>query len=380
VSRQVVAGRLVLEDRVEPGRILVEGDRITAVEPDDSQRDGPFIAPGFVDLHVHGWGGNDAMGGVAALDGMARGLLRQGVTSFLPTGVTAPLPVMVAFAESYRAWRPNAPGNGADPLGFNLEGPFISEARKGAHNPAYIRTRVDVPMSALEPLLEGLRLTTVAPEIPGGLELIGWFEQHGVRVSMGHSAATVDEARAGYRAGGSTTTHLFNGMSGVDHRSPGLAVAALTDDDAWVELIADGQHVHPAIWDLIARAKPRDRLMLVSDAIPIAGTDIVRATLLGLEIEVRGARCTLAGTDTLAGSVIALDSGVRNLVGAGFDLPAAVRAASRNPLELLGVDDRGLLEPGLRADLVELDAMLSVQRVMRAGAWHPGSLSVASIT
>ena len=114
----------------------------------------------------------------------------------------------------------------------------------------------------------GLRIMTVAPEIPGGLELIAWLRDRGVAVSLGHSAATVEQARAGYAAGGRTTTHLFNGMSGVDHRPPGLAVAALTDDAAYVELIADGQHVHPAVWDLIARAKPADRLVLISDALP----------------------------------------------------------------------------------------------------------------
>jgi N-acetylglucosamine-6-phosphate deacetylase len=227
-----------------------------------------------------------------------------------------------------------------------------------------------VPTSDLEPLVDGLRLITVAPEIPGGLELIEWLVARGVRVSLGHSASTIEQARAGYQAGGRATTHLFNGMTGVDHRSPGLAVAALTDDRAWVELIADGQHVHPAVWDLIARAKPAGRLMLVSDAIPLAGTGVTLASLGGLEIEIRGERCTLAGSDTLAGAVSAIDSGVRNLVGAGFDLPSAVRAATRTPLELLGVDDRGRLEPGMRADLVELDASLAVRRVLRGEVWQ----------
>jgi N-acetylglucosamine-6-phosphate deacetylase len=366
----VIGGRLVLEDRVEPGRVVVEGQRIAGIEPDDAQRDGPYLAPGFVDVHVHGWGGNDAMGGAAALDGMARGLLRRGVTSFLPTAVSAPLPDLVTFAEAVRAWTPLAPADGAEPLGFNLEGPFISEAKRGAHNPAFIRTSVDVATAELEPLIDGLRVITVAPEIPGGPELIAWLAERGVRVSMGHSAATIEQARAGYLAGGRTATHLFNAMSGVDHRLSGLAVAALLDDGAWVELIADGQHVHPAVWELIARAKPPDRLLLVSDAIPLAGSGVTKATLGGLPIEIHGERCTLAGTDTLAGAVTAIDSGVRNLVDAGFDLPRAVRTASRNPLELLGVDDRGRLEPGLRADVVELDRGLIVRRVMRAGTWR----------
>ncbi len=181
------------------------------------------------------------------------------------------------------------------------------------------------------PLVDGLRLLTVAPELPGATDLIGWLHGRGVAVSIGHSAAVLDEARAGYAAGARSTTHLFNAMTGVDHRSPGVAVAALLDDDAYVELIADGIHVHPDIWPLITRLKPRDRLLLVSDALAVAGTGDGRGRIGELDIEVMDGRATLAGTDTLAGSVIALDSAVRNLVAAGVPLPDAVAAASRNP-------------------------------------------------
>jgi N-acetylglucosamine-6-phosphate deacetylase len=187
---------------------------------------------------------------------------------------------------------------------------------------------------------------------------------------MGHSASTVDEARAGYAAGGRTTTHLFNGMTGVDHRSPGLAVAALTDDDVFVELIADGHHVHVALWDLIRRAKPASRLILVSDALSLSGTGPGRVMLGATDVEVLEDRAVVAGTTTLAGSVLALDSMLRNLVRSGVPLPAAARAASRNPLELLEVTDRGRIEAGLRADLVELDDELAVRRVMLGGVWH----------
>ncbi len=310
------------------------------------------------------------MGDVAALDGMARALAGRGVTSFLPTGVTAPLTTLAAFAERVRDWLPGAPANGARPMGFNLEGPFLAAARKGAHDPTHLRDPASATADELAPLYEGLRLITIAPELPGALDLIADLRARGVSVSMGHSAATVDEARAGYAAGGTSTTHLFNAMTGVDHRSPGLAVAALTDDLAYVELIADGQHVHRALWPLIVRAKPSTRLLLVSDAIPQAGVaHDGRAWIGGLEIEIVGDRVTLAGTTTLAGSVIALDSAVRNLVAAGVTIPDAVAAASRNPLEMLGLHDRGRIEVGQAADLVELDDELRVRRVMREGRW-----------
>jgi len=229
--------------------------------------------------------------------------------------------------------------------------------------------RVDVPLEELEPLVEGLRIMTVAPEIEGGLELIAWLAARGVRVSMGHSASTLDQARAGYAAGGRTTTHLFNGMSGVDHRAPGLAVAALTDDEVYTELIADGHHVHPAVWDLIRRAKPVDRLILVSDALSLSGTGPGRTRVGATDVEVLEDRAVVAGTTTLAGSVLALDSMLRNLVHGGIPLPAAARAASTNPAELLDAPDRGRLAPGLRADVVEMDEELAVRRVMRGGAW-----------
>ncbi|MGH2465230.1 MAG: N-acetylglucosamine-6-phosphate deacetylase, partial [Candidatus Limnocylindrales bacterium] len=243
--------QLVLEDRVITGRIRLDGDTIAAVDLEedlaaDADAGLGYFAPGFVDVHVHGWGGHDAMGSSADLDGLGRALLRHGVTAFLPTAVTDSFPALHAFADRVRAWLPLAPVDGAQPLGFNLEGPFISAARKGAHNPAFLAQPADVPWSQIEPLVEGLRLITIAPEIPGGLELIRRLHELAIRVSIGHSAADLATAIAGYDAGASSTTHLFNAMTGLEHRSPGVAAAALTRDDAYVELIADGQHVDPS--------------------------------------------------------------------------------------------------------------------------------------
>lgn len=371
-SEELVAGRLVLDDRVEPGVVLVRDGSIVGIEFDRSAASGPYVAPGFVDVHVHGRGGHDAMGPDGALDGMARALLRHGVTSFLPTAVTAALPTLAAFAERVRRWLPAAPADGAAPLGFNLEGPFINPARKGAQNPEFIAVAAQVAAAQLEPLVDGLRITTVAPETPGALELIGWLSARGVAASLGHSAATVEEARAGYAAGARTTTHLFNAMGGVDHRAPGLALAALLEDEAYVELIADGHHVAESVWPLILRAKPADRLILVSDCVALGGTPHRSGVLGGLEVVVDGDRCVLVHGGNLAGSVIALDTAVRNLARSGVPLPRAVAAATRQPLTLLGVTDRGRLAAGLRADLVELDDDLRVLRVMRAGHWFPG--------
>lgn len=376
MAAELVRGRLVLEDAVVPGRLTIEDGWIAAVEPDEGDElaaGGPYLAPGFVDVHVHGWGGHDATGDAAALSGMARALLRHGVTSFLPTAPTLPAEELPRFAERVRRWIPAAPDDGAEPLGFNLEGPFLAPARKGAHDPRLLRTPAEFDEAAITALLDGLRVMTIAPELPGALALIERLASLGIATSMGHSAATLDEALAGYRAGGRTTTHLFNAMTGVNHRAPGLAVAALTNDDAYVELIADGHHVHAALWPIITRTKPVDRLLLISDALPLAGMGDGRTTVGGLEVEVRDGRATLAGTTTLAGSTIALDTAVRNLVSSGAHLPAAVAAASTNPLALLGQADRGRIEMGRRAHLVELDAHLRVRRVTRGFGWIDGA-------
>ena len=372
---ELVEGRLVLADAVVPGHLVIEDGFIAAVVPEPDNRaaaSGPFIAPGFIDVHVHGWGGHDATGDAAALTGMAHALLRRGVTSFLPTAPTLPQAEIPRFAATVRAWMANAPTGGAEPLGFNLEGPFLAPVRKGAHDAALLRTPAELDPALLDAALDGLRVITIAPELPGALELIARLAALGIAPSIGHSNATLDEARAGYRAGGLTTTHLFNAMTGVDHRLPGLAVAALTDDAAYVELIADGNHVHPALWPIITRTKPADRLVLVSDALSRAGTGDGLGRVGGLDVEVRDGRATLLGTTTLAGSVIALDTAVRNLVREGLALVAAVAAASANPAALLGEADRGRIAAGLRAHLVELDDDLRVLRTTRGRGWIGG--------
>ena len=365
----VVRGRLVMADRVESGRVVIQGDRILAIESDDAAAGGPFVSPGLVDIHVHGWGGHDATGGVMALAGMAAALVKRGVTSFLPTAATASIGTLQAFAADVRSFMDHGPADGAEACGFNLEGPFLSRRKPGAQDLRFICAPSDVPVAELEPLLDGLRLTTVAPEEPGSLDLIAWLRRHGVVVSLGHSLATAREALAGYAAGARSTTHLFNGMSGIDHHSPGLATAALTSADAYVELIADGYHVDRAVWPLVLRLKQDDRLILVTDAIFLAGTGRQSGMFGDREVRVDDERCTLAGTSTLCGSVIGLDMAVRNLVRSGVDLPRAVLAASTNPCSLLGLADRGSLAPGLRADLVEFDDAISVLRVMRGGRW-----------
>jgi len=277
-----------------------------------------------------------------------------------------------AFAANVRNWMPQAPADGAEPLGFNFEGPYINTEKMGAQNPAFIQVPAEADRRRLEDLLDGLRFITMAPEVPGALDLIRWFAAHGVVISLGHSNTSYAIAAAAYAAGARSTTHIFNAMSGVHQHEPGLAVAALADNGAYVEMIADGHHVDRSVWPLVWRAKRPDRLIFVSDAISMAGAGQGRFSLGGLDVEIVGDECRLVSDGHLAGSVIAIDTAVRNMVQAGLSLSRAVAAATQNPLALLGVTDRGRLAPDQRADLVELDADLRVHRVMRAGRWYEG--------
>lgn len=369
LGRSVISGRLVLPDGVRSGHVIVEDGRIAAIEHDADAPQGFTIVPGFIDVHVHGWGGHDAMGGRDALDGMARALARRGVTSFLPTSVTASFERLTDFAVSVRSWMPGAPADGAEPLGFNMEGPFLAPARRGAHPAGLLRQPADLPEERLATYLEGLRVITIAPELHGAGELIARLAARGVRVCLGHSAATVQQAREGYVAGAVSTTHLFNAMGGVVHREPGLALAALLDDAVWVELIADTLHVDPDLWPLVWRLKPAERILLVSDAIALAGSGQDHGWLGELEVVVERDRVTLVEGGNLAGSVTALDLEVANVIRAGIPLLDAVNAASASPAALLGLSDRGLIEVGRRADLLVLDGTLGVLRVMREGCW-----------
>jgi len=364
---EVIAGRLVLNDRVRPGRIRIEDGVIATIEADDDAA-GPWVIPGLVDIHIHGCGGFDSLGGLESLEGMSRFLVNRGVTSFLPTAVSSSVDSLVRFAHSVREWMQRQPPDVAQVIGFNLEGPFISHTRRGAHNPDHLREPSQVPWDQIEVLLEDLRVITIAPELPGSLDLIHRVAGRGVTVSLGHSDATSEQAVAGYRAGARAATHLFNAMSAIDHHAPGLASVALGDDGVYVELIADGHHVDPGLWKVVWRTKPADKLVLVSDSISPAGTSQSRFELGGVPVEIRNDQAVLLGGH-LAGSMISLDSAVSNITHAGLALPRAVAAASENAARLVRVNDRGRLATGMRADLALLDDGFRVTRAMVAGRW-----------
>jgi N-acetylglucosamine-6-phosphate deacetylase len=290
-------------------------------------------------------------------DSLDAALVAQGVTTWCPTLVTGPLDRYQRPLERIAA---AAARPGARPAiaGAHLEGPFLGGA-PGAHPREHL---VPIDLAWLEALPPIVRVVTLAPELEGAVEAIRVLGERGVVVALGHSRPRLDQVRAAVAAGATLVTHLFNGMSGLHHRDPGLVNVALVDDRLSVSLIADGVHVDDTALVLAFRAKPPSRLVLVTDAVAWR-----RGSVGAVAIEHRDGAPRLPD-GTLAGSALTMDAAVRHVVQrCGIHRERAIEAASTNPAALLGLADRGILEPGRRADVVELDDALSVRQVWIAG-------------
>jgi N-acetylglucosamine-6-phosphate deacetylase len=254
--------------------------------------------------------------------------------------------------------------------GVHLEGPWLSPQHAGAHEPARLSTpKPEAVDHLLESAGEHLRMVTLAPELPGGLDAIRRLSAAGVVAAIGHTDATYDEARAALDAGATVGTHLFNAMRGLHHREPGPVAALVEHPDAYVELIADGVHVHPAMLRMAAAAKPH-LTALVTDAMAAAAAVDGDYLLGAMAVEVRDGVARLTGSGAIAGSTLTMSAAVRYAVRVvGMSLEDAVRAATSTPATMLGLERVGALRPGFHADLVVLDPDLEVLRVMRRGSW-----------
>ncbi|GGJ94694.1 N-acetylglucosamine-6-phosphate deacetylase [Pilimelia anulata] len=362
----VLSGARVVtpEGVLEPGWVELAGDRIAAVGA--GRRDGEAVAgwllPGFLDLHVHGGGGYDFAAGRAAIEGGVAFHRAHGTTGSLVSLVSAPpellceqLGRVADLAESGLV------------LGAHLEGPFLAPRRCGAHDPDHL---LDPDPEVLAALLKAgrghVRVMTVAPELPGALDLVDALVAEGVVAAIGHTDATYEQALAAFARGAALVTHAFNTMRTPHHREPGPIPAAL-DAGVPCELINDGVHVHPAA----ARLLTGGPLVLVTDAIDAAGAGDGAYRLGGRDVVVRDGRVRLADGGALAGSTLTMDEAVRRAVtDVGLSVAAASAAASATPAAVLGVADRcGRIAPGLAADLVLLDDDLRVRRVMARGSW-----------
>ena len=371
--KAIINGRILLPDGQIDGRALVFDRQIASITenpPTDCEiidAMGHYVAPGLVDVHIHGYLGADASDGDAAgLRTLAKGILQNGVTSFLPTTMTLPWDQLDRAFQTIRCLMaesadPAFPG--AQALGCHAEGPFINPKRKGAQAESAI-----LPPDAekLLPYRDVVRLVTLAPEMPGAPECIDALKNW-TRVSIGHTDTDYDTALLALAAGADHFTHTFNAMTGLDHRRPGAVGAALSSD-AYCELIADTFHVHPAVFPIL-RACKRDRLVLISDCTRAGGLKDGQYELGGQPIFVHGIECRLAD-GTIAGSVLKLNDAVKNYRDcAHAPMHEAVACASLYPARSIGADDRkGSLCPGKDADIILLDDGCRVH-----GAWIMGN-------
>lgn len=383
------AGRVVAAGGTwRPGWVEVAEGRIVAAGPGDPPvatavdlGDDGVVVPGYVDIHVHGGGGFDLTGGdPGQLAGAVEFHRHHGTTTMLASMVTAPVDALAAAMRSIVVWLDGAEGVGrsarAGLVGVHLEGPFLAESRCGAQNPAHM---VDPDPAAVDALLAAggryLKVVTMAPERPGAIVAVERFTAAGVTVAIGHTDATAEQADAAIAAGARLATHLGNAMPALHQRAPGPVGACLGSPDVACELIVDMHHLHPGFVRLAGRAKGRDGVVLITDAIAAAGSPDGRYQLGGLDVDVAGGVARLTHGGSLAGSTLTMDAAVANAVGCGWTLEQAVAAAATNPARLLGLaGEAGAIEAGLRADLVVLDADLTVRAVIAAGDLVSGAL------
>lgn len=320
-----------------------------------------YILPGFIDLHVHGGAGVDIMEGGASSLAVARAHARHGTTALLGTTMTASEADITAALAGIGAAMAERASGGARILGAHLEGPFLNMRRLGAQ-PALV---VEASLALVQRFhaLAPIKVLTLAPEIGGHLALIPQLVALGIRVQLGHSAGSYEDGVAALRAGATGFTHLFNGMTGLNHYEPGMVGAALAHAE-YAELIPDLQHVHPGAMRAALRAIPK--LYGVTDATAATGMPDGEYAL-GSQRVLKCAGCVRLASGSLAGSALTMDQALRNLVGLGLELPDASRRLSEYPADYLGLAERGRLRPGASADIVVLNEALAVEQVFVEG-------------
>ena len=365
--------------------VFVEDGVVVAIAPRDQREiprnasmidfakefPGSILAPGFVDIHIHGGAGVDMMRAAEGdLGRLNKFLAGHGVTNYFPTTVAAPLDetcrALARIADAIE--RPEANDErGSRPLAIHLEGPFLSHRRRGVHPPENLVTPTLAVFERLWEAARGhVRMMTIAPELPGALEVIAGAARRNVCVSIGHSDANLEEARAGVRAGARHATHTFNAMRPFDHREPGIIGEVLTNEHLSADIIADGIHLAPEVVKIFLQTKGTERSVLITDAISATGMPDGVYQLGPIRVEVKDGRCESDGR--LAGSVLTMDRAVRNITQfGGWSLQNAVRAATLNAARAAGLDGCGEIAVGAEANFVLLSGTGEVLRTLCGG-------------
>lgn len=364
-------GKAVIGTHTVDSTIVVENGVITSISRDlahdgnlpETIIDAELISPGLIDLQVNGGFGAEVTPNPDDIDLISRESLKTGVTAWLPTVVTS---AAESYPPFFDAWIKHDPGAGAVPLGYHLEGPFITLEKKGAHNP-------DLIQAASEELFQTwleqdcIRLVTLSPEREHGTRRIQEMVERGILVSLGHTNATYEDFVAGIDAGARKATHLFNAMTAIHHRAPGAMVATLVDDRVTAGLIPDGIHSHPATVRLAIKTKGVDNIVIVSDMMAACGLGPGIYPLGTMNVTVTEDSARLED-ETLAGSILTMDQALRNLVNWSECTPAqAIHMMTAVPARLLNDDTRGRLVVGTRADIATWDASLNPTSTMVGG-------------
>ncbi|HTT20801.1 MAG TPA: N-acetylglucosamine-6-phosphate deacetylase [Candidatus Sulfotelmatobacter sp.] len=361
---------------IEDGRISQISSRASSTTPANAtivDFGDAALAPGFLDIHIHGGAGLDVMRASAEeLPRLGQFLASHGVTGYFATTVAAPLDATCAALDRLAdAIDKNSPTDEktieARPLGIHLEGPFLSHKRRGVHPPEYL---VEPTVPIFERLWQAsrghVRMMTIAPEIPGAMEVIAEAARRNICVSIGHSDAELSVAREAVRAGAHHATHTFNAMRPLDHRNPGIIGEVLSDDAVTADIIVDGIHVSPEVVKLFLQAKGPERAVLITDAISATGMPDGRYQLGPILVDVKDGKATSG--DSLAGSVLTMDRAIRNVTKfSHWTLRDAVRAATLNPAQAVGLSMKGKLAPRAQANFVALSPAGEVLKTIVEG-------------
>ena len=370
----IKGAKIILPDSVVEGKALLFDEKIIGIvtendiptEAEIINAEGSYVAPGLVDVHIHGYLNEDSSDGRAdGIRKMAEGVIKNGVTTFLPTTMTVSIAQLEAAFDAIRSVQEESKTwKGAYIAGVNAEGPFINASKKGAQAEEHIKTPDADWILANQDII---KLCTIAPEVEGGYEAIEKITQNSnVRVSVGHTDATYEQTMKAIECGATQITHLFNAQTGLHHRKPGVVGAGLASD-AYTELIGDTFHVHPGLYTMLAKCKG-DKLVLITDCIRAGGMSDGTYDLGGQMVTVNGIQCLLAD-GTIAGSVLRLNNAVKNVL-ANTDLPiyTVVAAASLNPANAIGMGDvKGSIKEGKDADLIITDANFDIQKSIIKG-------------
>lgn len=372
--------RVALHNEIlEHAAVVIEGSKIVevlreekehrpALSPGQLDGRGNLLIPGMIDVHIHGARGFDMMDGTTrSIEEVSMACAETGCTSFLATSVSSTIEQLIEMVKNVAIVSGREAG--ARIAGIHMEGPYLNPKRKGMQNERYLR---HPDLKELQTILshtgDRLKMATLAPELPGAMEMISYLTKIGVVVAVAHSDATYEEAKLAFGSGASHITHCFNGMRPIHHRDPGLIVAAFEDEKVSLQAIVDGVHLHPAIVRLMHRIKGPEGVVLITDALQAMGLGDGRYLFGGHDTEVLNGIARLRD-GTLASSTVTMNRALRNTVELGIPLPEAIAMATRTPARILGLSNKGRIEKGADADLVLLDEQYNVVWTMVEGQW-----------